>query len=595
MLLQSLNRTSVATSVVLVLFCFGVFYPALSNEFVWDDKLFMVEAATYTGSGRLFRSLLEPFSIHQDYYRPIVALSFSIFPASFDHSAAAHHAINIALHSANVVLVYLATLRVYSLISGGAANAKKSVVGAICAALIIAVHPLAFEPVLWISGRFDLALTLFCIAFVLLDLTMRHSVRRTALLTLTYFLAATSKESAVAFPIALIGIHTFIWQSQALNVSWIAYMWRQRAAYIAIFIAGCSYLALRYFVVSHIATQGSELGLANHFGDRLLLASLALIEYFRLVFVPWTTTAPIHPFDPASVTPAWYFIPAAVGGALFSLGIFKVRSGMLWPWVVFVFVAMLLPVLHLLTLSAGGSLIADRYALAPLAMALLVAMPLCVRRVNDMFLSRTFVWALQIVGITILLSWVLLARVTTLVWRDDRTLWAYAFERAPDSRMAAQNHVTGLLRNGDLDQGEKILRKLGETGATSMSALTNLVLIRAIRGDFAEAMDLLGRVDVTKSQKFTNIDKGTYFCTYAQVEEMRSNWSAALEHSVRALEFDRSNATCLVIEVRALHALGLREEAMTKVAELQKSGMPHLVKKLDVLTTSWRVNESSQK
>jgi protein O-mannosyl-transferase len=592
---RQINLTSAVVSLLLVLLCFAIFFPALNNEFVWDDKLFMVEAATYSETGRFFKSLFEPFSIHQDYYRPVVALSFAIFPAGYDYSATAHHAINIALHAANVVLIYLATLRVNSVITGGAATTKNAVVGAVCAALIIAVHPLAFEPILWVSGRFDLALTLFCIAFVYVDLTMQRSILRIVLLFFAYFLAATSKESAVAFPIALVLIHTFIWQNRRTHVSWIANMWQQRDAYIAILFAGCSYLVLRYFVVGHLATDSSELALASNFGDRLLLASLALIEYLRLVFVPWTTTAPIHPFDLAKTTPAWYFIPVGVGFALFCLGVFKARSSALWPWVVFVFVAMLLPVLHLLTLSAAGSLIADRYALAPLAMALLIATPLCVRWLDGMTLSKAFVWALRLVALGVLLSWILLARVTTLVWKDDRTLWAYAFERAPESIMAAQNHVTELLRNGKLDEGEKILRALGEKGPTSMSAFTNLVLIRAVRGDFTDAINLLGKVDFAKPQQFSNSDKGTYFCTFAQVDELRSNWRGALENSARALQFDRSITTCLVMEVRALHELGSHQEAIAKVAELRKVNSPYLVKRLDKLVASWNSAHSAPK
>ena len=65
----------------LIAFCLAVFYPALSNEFVWDDTIFLVRSSAYSGANRIAASLLEPFALFGAYYRPLIALSFALIPA----------------------------------------------------------------------------------------------------------------------------------------------------------------------------------------------------------------------------------------------------------------------------------------------------------------------------------------------------------------------------------------------------------------------------------------------------------------------------------------------------------------------------------
>ena len=95
----------------IVLGVFVLYYPALENGFVWDDYLFLQSSAAYMDRGRFAASWFEPFSVYAAYYRPLVLTSFAAYPANFANAAALQHAINVALHASNALLVYLIAMR----------------------------------------------------------------------------------------------------------------------------------------------------------------------------------------------------------------------------------------------------------------------------------------------------------------------------------------------------------------------------------------------------------------------------------------------------------------------------------------------------
>jgi protein O-mannosyl-transferase len=552
------------TTLLLVVLCLAVYYPALMNGFVWDDEVFLLRSTIYSGSDRITASLFQPFVIHAAYYRPFIALSFALIPASTDHAAIAHHAINLAMHIMIVCLTFLCTLEIFSRFHIEAAVDRKRVVAAAVAAVIVALHPLALEPMLWISGRFDLAVTLFCLCFVYVALHARMSTARTALLATIYFFAATSKESSAVFPFVMVLIHTLVWTFESEGGRWLNFMWRQRGAYCAIFFAGASYLVLRFYVMSMHPEAGSGLLTgAGSWKERALLASFSLLEYLRLVLAPWIATAPVHPYDFSGVGPLIRIaLPLGMLLLVGALCAFLVKSRWRWPYPILIFVAMISPVLHLISFSGASSLTADRYALAPLALSLIVAVPLCVARFEKAALSRVFIGSLSFILILIFVSWIAVARVTTLMWRDDVSLWAYAYSRAPESDMAASNYVSALLKVGKLDEAEVVAKRIRESGRSSMGPLTNYALIRAVRGDFEAAYGMLEAVDVNKTKGLSAGDLATYYCAFAQIDKLKGDWKAVLRHSDDALRYDAQLVSCQLTKARALFALGSKADAI---------------------------------
>jgi protein O-mannosyl-transferase len=103
-------------------------------------------------------------------YRPLTTLSFLFEWAVLGHGehAAGYHWANIALHTANALLVYAVGLRVLRLAAGTA----------FLAALLFATHPVATEVVANIAGRADLLATASVLAGLLVYADAVGSSRR---------------------------------------------------------------------------------------------------------------------------------------------------------------------------------------------------------------------------------------------------------------------------------------------------------------------------------------------------------------------------------------------------------------------------------
>jgi protein O-mannosyl-transferase len=410
------------------------------------------------------------------------------------------------------------------------------------------------------------------------------------LLCLIYFGAATSKESAAVFPFAMALIHTFMWTFERDSSRWIDYMWRNRAPYCAILVAGSAYIALRLYVMSQHPSAGSALlTSAGGWSQRALMAGFSLAEYAKLVFVPWITTAPVHPYDFTSLAASTLvFVPACVALLLSVLCFSAVKLRARWPYPVLIFVVMVSPVLHLINFSAASSLVADRYALAPLALGIIVAVPLCATQLARIEISRVFAVTLGALGLLVVFSWIAIARVTTVMWRDDVSLWAYAYSRAPQSEMAASNYVSSLLKIGKIDEAEIIAKKIRDSGRTSMSPLTNFALIKGVRGDFEAAYGLLQAVDVKKTKGLTSDDLANYYCAFAQIDKLKGNWPNALQHSEAALQHDPQLITCQMVKARALFNVGSKLEAIVLLTSIRSTVSPKMQNEIDQLLKDWK-------
>ena len=107
------------------------------------------------------------------------------------------HALNVGLHAAVTLLVYLLALRL---------GASRSV--ALVAAALFAVHPVHVEPVDWIVGRAELLAALFGLAYVVLSLDAgeRSSARRRLAAFACFACACFSKESSFALPAVVVAL-----------------------------------------------------------------------------------------------------------------------------------------------------------------------------------------------------------------------------------------------------------------------------------------------------------------------------------------------------------------------------------------------------
>lgn len=172
-----------------------VFWSATGNDFVFDDREYML-ADKHAFDGLTREGLARAFtSTGLSLYAPISRLSGMLDLNLYGRNPFGHHLTSLLLHGANSVLIFLAL----AALTG--ALWKSAAVAALCA-----VHPLRVEPAAWISGRADLLAALF--GFLALLAWSRYLRRRSgawaALAVGAFLLGMLSKAIVMTLPLALL-------------------------------------------------------------------------------------------------------------------------------------------------------------------------------------------------------------------------------------------------------------------------------------------------------------------------------------------------------------------------------------------------------
>lgn len=170
----------------------AAFRRALNFYFLSDDFVVVKLAGAFHFGARPFTTVGG-----DGFFRPIGYTSLALTSMWSGVNPVAWHATALALHVANVLLVFLLATRL-----------SASRLAASLAASLFAIHGTRPEAAVWIAGRFDLVATLFVMAGLLFFIRPQDeaaSIRRLfALVSLVCMvLAILSKESAYVFPFLL--------------------------------------------------------------------------------------------------------------------------------------------------------------------------------------------------------------------------------------------------------------------------------------------------------------------------------------------------------------------------------------------------------
>lgn len=268
--------------VVLVIAAVGVMMPALFGPFIFDDQP-LILGNHYVHSfehwarwlkGGLWDTNYDPTEgvARRGYWRPIILASYAWDWALGDGSPFVFHMTNVAVHAANVVLLFRVLLRWC-----------RNEWGAFSGALLFAIHPVQTEPVAWVAGRTD-SLCVLGMLIVLLGLRRMADGNRVVgvcIQGLGVVLAFGSKESAITLP-ALVVVE--LWSRQANPLTWreLTHLVARALPFVGMALG---LLAIRHFTV--VDTQGGD-GLSAT--NRVPLVFEALGRYVWLLIWPADTT-----------------------------------------------------------------------------------------------------------------------------------------------------------------------------------------------------------------------------------------------------------------------------------------------------------------
>lgn len=381
----------------------AAYAPAVGHRFVnIDDPQYVFENPRVTG-GLTAPSVGWAFtSSHAGNWHPLTWISHMADVELSGLDPGAHHAMNVALHAANTLLLFLVLVR----LTGTAGPSA-------FAAALFALHPLHVESVAWIAERKDVLSTFFWLLAMLAyaRYTAARSARAYALVTAAFACALMSKPTAVTLPLVLLLLD--VWPLARRDVRTAIL---EKLPWLTMSVA----VGIVTILVQRAADAMSPLDLLP-LSTRVANAGIAYVSYIRMMIWP-SDLAPLYPYElapgAALVSAAWLAL-AVVTGAAIRFRHAAPAAAVGWAW----YVITLLPMIGII--QVGVQPRADRYTYVPM-IGVFIAIAWLARALAVRL--RVPGRALQAAALAVLAALGVLTWKQTGVWRDSITLWTHAVE-----------------------------------------------------------------------------------------------------------------------------------------------------------------------
>ena len=201
----------------LALLTLAVFWPATGYDFInLDDETYVYENP-HVATGLTWENVRWAFtSVHQDWWLPLLWLSYMLDIRIFGFGPYGHHLVNIVLHAANVILLFWALQRMTG------ARWRSAFVAA-----LFALHPQRVESVVWITERKDVLSGFFWMLAMAAYAyhAPRPGWRRFWPVPLFMLLGLMSKATPITFPFAMLLLD--FWPLRRAGAPFAPGAWRQ--------------------------------------------------------------------------------------------------------------------------------------------------------------------------------------------------------------------------------------------------------------------------------------------------------------------------------------------------------------------------------
>lgn len=495
---------------ILILLASLPYVNSLANSFVYDDRQQVLEnpyVHSFRYLGRIFGSTVWSFEGAQgvtNYYRPLMTLAYLIGYKIYGRIPFGFHLMNLALHVAVVLLVFLVTERLFhdrliSLIASG----------------LFALHPTHTESVAWIAGITDLELSFFFLLTFLFYLRLEDSERKNRPSWLSYIsvlfaycLALLSKEQALVLPALAIVYEHFYRPDRAES------QFKDKARrYLPLCLVAAAYIAFRLFVLGGFAPA---IWRPTMPWSQVLLSAVALIGgYLGKLIWPVHLIAFYVFHESRSILDP--HVLTGLVGLIACAGLF------VWLWRVarpfsFALVwmaATLAPVLNPRWMPA--QVFAERYLYLPSVgfcwlIGGAVAKLWRQSRGESPAQGRAFVRQAIAVSVGVVACFYAIRTVErNRDWRSDEVLYRKTLEAQPDAQVIHTNLGVDYSERNDWSAAEREWILALGSGKPSAVTLTNLGLVRMREKRYSEGADLFNQAIALRP---------TYMSPYEHFAEM---------------------------------------------------------------------------
>jgi tetratricopeptide (TPR) repeat protein len=478
------------------------YYPAIRLGMVWDDHATFERVPFYSDPGFIVDAIRNPLIYFQNYYRPLVVVSFLLQTYFFGVNPVVFHVTSVVLHTLNTGLVALLALRLAPQLAPRYSPAAL----ALLAGLLYGLHPALIEPTAFLSSRFDLMLTFFLLLAFLADVSFHRPLWRAVAVASAFLLAALCKEMALGFPLALPFWHLARARRPLLPLRSCLRGLRERGdlhVYIAVIISGLLYLAIRYSTLGYIlqAEQGPATVQPSSTFAHILIIAFSVIQYLRLIFLPFGNINPAHPipipFEPTSLHIAYLAVVLLLVAVTGWLMVRRIAGA----WLFAAALMSLFPISGVLLLPRPtGAYFAESYLVFPATLFVLASVFLLAEAIRYLREAEPASARLIHTGAaTILVLWIgaslVTVRHTIPLWNSDLSLWSWSARQQPDSTLAASNLATAYVASDQMtrayDEAQRLLH-FPNPGPVAKSTAWYILAVHAFEaGRKKEALRLM--------------------------------------------------------------------------------------------------------
>jgi tetratricopeptide (TPR) repeat protein len=451
----AIEKRVVIFCLLLVAATLAFYNPIVHNQFTdFDDSVYVLKNSQVQ-TGLTWETVKWSFTtFHAGFWLPLTWLSHALDCQIFRLNPAGHHYINLLLHAANAVLLFLLLWRATGL------TWPSLLVGA-----LFALHPVNVESVAWVAERKNvLSMLFFLLALHAYDRYVRSGSRYFYWsVTLLFALGLMAKPQIVTLPFVLL-----LWDywplqrmgavpgspATAIPRSFAFLVWEKLPLFI---------LAAADSVVTVIAQRaGGAVRAAAEVSvsARLQNVFVSYVRYLGKMFWP-SRLAPMYP-HPGNSLPRSEVMAAVALLLLISALVLRWRDRryLLVGW--FWFLGTLVPMIGIITV--GEQAMADRFAYIPfIGLFIAVVWTLNAWSLNDWTLNAspqvTQTSEHRIPGAWLAAAAVLIVSVLGCLtyrqlgyWRDDETLWRYTLSVTERNYMAHDNLALALAKQGRSDE-----------------------------------------------------------------------------------------------------------------------------------------------
>jgi hypothetical protein len=295
--------------IVLLIPILLIYLNALTNSFVWDDDILIVDNHLVR-SWRHLPTIFTQSFFHMEsqgmsagnYYRPFILFSFMVEHSLWGLRPAGYHLTNVLLHCSNVLLFFHFFTRIFQDKRAG-----------LLAGLFYGTNPVHTTAVSFIGGRTDSFAAFFFLISLVLYQRFRRPVDggRTRLLAgaLIFFcLSLLCKESAVILPLVVVLYDICLTDRFKKG----GFAWRSLGVYVPFVAIWAGYFCLRRFAVQE------NLDFVIHSPSDLMYRLATIVKtigyYWRLLLLPiHLSTERAVELVSSLVSPLFLFSVAALG------------------------------------------------------------------------------------------------------------------------------------------------------------------------------------------------------------------------------------------------------------------------------------------